>query len=254
MGRLIDLMTMGFKYQFLTCSCAEDLLDVTLNHIEAVKRISTSNAELLSLVKQCEELLHIHYKDMSMYDFRELRQQLALFFQDRKVKVSLFLQDETQNYDGSIKVKVGGSLPYNTTPPGTITYFHQDGPIVPQPILGVPMVSAERYVPSANRIRRVNVGEDRWTNLGTNLYVKDRGNANALTTSSSKKGKNEANGNSKSTTGAGTRSPVPDSPTTKDIKEAKKVVGELNALASLIGVGSTSGRSDKQDSDNNDQI
>ena len=87
MEKLLDLMTMALKYQFLRCSCGEDILDVALNHVMAIKQISQSNPEILNLVLQAELLLHEAYDTMSMFDFRELRQQLALFFQDRKVKV-----------------------------------------------------------------------------------------------------------------------------------------------------------------------
>ena len=79
--------------------------------MDAIKKIAAPNAELLGLVQQCEALLYEHYGDMGMYDFRQLRETLGLFLQDRKIKVSLFLQDETQEFDGSIKVQRGGALP-----------------------------------------------------------------------------------------------------------------------------------------------
>ena len=47
-----------------------------------------------------------------MAEFRCLRQELAAFFHERRVKVSLFLQDETQNNDGSIVIPLGGILPF----------------------------------------------------------------------------------------------------------------------------------------------
>ena len=87
MEKLLDLMTMALKFQFLRCCCGEDILDVALNHVFAIKRIAQSNREILDLVIQAEYLVHEAYDTMSMFDFRELRQQLALFFQDRKVKV-----------------------------------------------------------------------------------------------------------------------------------------------------------------------
>lgn len=44
MDKLYDLMTMGFKYQMLRCTCPAQLLHVTLNHLEALKRIVTDGA------------------------------------------------------------------------------------------------------------------------------------------------------------------------------------------------------------------
>lgn len=40
MDKLIDLMTMGFKYQFLGCCQAEDLVDVCRNHMDACREIA----------------------------------------------------------------------------------------------------------------------------------------------------------------------------------------------------------------------
>ena len=45
------------------------------------------------------------------------------FFQDRKVKVSLFLQDNLQSQDGYINISHMGSLPYVTSPPGEVRLF-----------------------------------------------------------------------------------------------------------------------------------
>ena len=33
MEKLYDLMTMGFKYQIISCTCPEQFLQVTLNHL-----------------------------------------------------------------------------------------------------------------------------------------------------------------------------------------------------------------------------
>eukprot|EP00392_Amoebophrya_sp_AT5.2_P010923 g10993.t1 len=56
MDKLMDLITMGFKYQFLVSTSAEELVDVTLNHLAACKRIAAGNADLLALVQQGEAL------------------------------------------------------------------------------------------------------------------------------------------------------------------------------------------------------
>ncbi|CAM9748051.1 unnamed protein product, partial [Heterosigma akashiwo] len=39
MEKLYDLMTMGFKYQILLCSQPEQLLQVTLTHLETLKQL-----------------------------------------------------------------------------------------------------------------------------------------------------------------------------------------------------------------------
>ena len=36
-SQLYDLMTMGFKYQLVTCTHPRELIEVTLNHLESIR-------------------------------------------------------------------------------------------------------------------------------------------------------------------------------------------------------------------------
>merc|ERR1712186_130173 len=94
-----------------------------------------------------------------------MRQALCTFFQDRKVKVSLFLHDQTQNSDGSIVVPSGGTLPTGALTPGTVRYFAQGQEVSRQCL---PTVNSASWKPNAG-VR---------THLGSNVYEKDRPVAN----------------------------------------------------------------------------
>ena len=100
--------------------------------MDAIKRICQGNPELYSLVAQAESLLLHYYGNMSAWDFRELRETIGIFLEDRRIKVSLFLQDESQNYDGSIKVLCGGSSYVGgfdgTGQPGTLGFSTANSP------------------------------------------------------------------------------------------------------------------------------
>ena len=52
---------------------------------------------------------------------------LCKFLQDKRVKVSLFLQDGIQNLDGTIVVKRDGPVPSGSEVPGAVRYFGADG-------------------------------------------------------------------------------------------------------------------------------
>jgi len=49
-----------------------------------------------------------------------IRQALCQFLQDRRVKVSLFLQDKTQKDDGTFVISHEGSVPEGGNVPGTV--------------------------------------------------------------------------------------------------------------------------------------
>eukprot|EP00640_Fibrocapsa_japonica_P001330 CAMPEP_0113936056 /NCGR_PEP_ID=MMETSP1339-20121228/3047_1 /TAXON_ID=94617 /ORGANISM="Fibrocapsa japonica" /LENGTH=397 /DNA_ID=CAMNT_0000938393 /DNA_START=126 /DNA_END=1319 /DNA_ORIENTATION=- /assembly_acc=CAM_ASM_000762 len=128
MEKLYDLMTMGVKYQVLLCNQPEQLLQVTLNHLEALKVVVESPV-VLSLVESAAEMAVETYGRLSAGDWIMLRQQLLAFFKGRKIKVSLFLKTGIQRLDGTVVLNCAGPVPMGGEVPGTIRYF-RDGDLV----------------------------------------------------------------------------------------------------------------------------
>eukprot|EP01051_Picozoa_sp_SAG22_P018783 SAG22_NODE_3265_length_1821_cov_3.116144_3_plen_225_part_01 len=119
--QLYDLMTMGLKYQLIACSHSGEILDVTVNHLLTVQALVTEQSGV-SAVQNAIDLVGECYGGCTPAEFRLLRQTLCEFFQDKKVKVSLFLQDKIQSSDGSMLIDTRGPLPPNVEPPGQIRY------------------------------------------------------------------------------------------------------------------------------------
>jgi hypothetical protein len=157
-AQLFDLMTMGVKYQMMACTSPKELMQVTLNHLDSVKAIA-NNPEVAALVQSATERVievcctmrdcgvvsdvshvllveddgwraYMHtclwmvqtYTALTAGQFWSVKHSLARFFQDRRVKVSLFLQDGLQNLDGTMVLTRSGPLPVGTDAPGTIKY------------------------------------------------------------------------------------------------------------------------------------
>lgn len=161
MDKLFDLMAMGFKYQIISCLAPQELIDITINHLDVLKRLVSSGSQVVELLDECVRNMEMAYGQMTVWDFNAVRQSLCTFFQDRKVKVSLFLHDQTQNSDGSIVVASSGTLAVGAAVPGTVRYF-QGGAEVAREAL--PVVNAGSWKP-ATGVR---------TALGSNVYEKDR--------------------------------------------------------------------------------
>jgi hypothetical protein len=172
MDKLYDLMTMGFKYQMLRSICPAQLLHVTLNHLEALKRIvaEPSVEELVdAAIRQSVEL----YSRLPLGELASLHLTLARFFQDRRVKVSLFLQDGIQNMDGTIVLTVNGPLPPLTEPPGVIRYFDSKGKVSGTDRLPALVVQGAVPAGPADTALCLSAGDGRRTCvLGENLYAK----------------------------------------------------------------------------------
>ena len=166
MNKLYDLICMNMKYQFIQ-SGHSSLYQycITNNHIQYMKQIvnTTATKSTLSLIDQCEMQLLQLQSALTVYDWCILRYKLLLFYQDSKVKISLFLADKIQNLDGNIIVtpntgEVG--LGYNSSiPVGTVTY-HKSTKL------------NDTVFNVNNRSDRTNIQYD-YTELGTNLYAKD---------------------------------------------------------------------------------
>mmetsp|Transcript_8690 Transcript_8690/g.22239 ORF Transcript_8690/g.22239 Transcript_8690/m.22239 type:complete len:382 (+) Transcript_8690:90-1235(+) len=220
MDKLFDLMAMGFKYQIISCQAPQEMVDVTQNHLDVLKRLVGNTSSVLELVEECIRQVQVAYGGMTLSDFNAMRQSLCRFFQDRKVKVSLFLHDQTQNPDGSIVVPSSGTLQATSHfPPGTVRYI-QGGQEVSRDQL--PTVSANSWAP-ASGVR---------TALGGNVYEKDRqAPAEALPAAAP----HEA-----AAPGALPPAAAPGT-APQDLAKRAAAVGELNLLASLIGNQPASG-------------
>jgi len=224
MDKLYDLMTMGFKYQLVTCSHPRELVEVTLNHLESIRasiESSTRTVELVDaaitqMVKLCQEI--------SNAEFAQIRQTLARFFQDKHIKVSLFLQDGIQSTDGTILIPQGGPLYNDATveAPGTIRYYDADGEVTSTETFAYPLKDVVGPRLSGDPYDR----NTRDSKLGKNIYTIDR-----------TKKKEAAKPSTKPTSSAA--STATSSQKLKEIKGA--AVLELNGLRDLISAPASCG-------------
>eukprot|EP00240_Pyramimonas_obovata_P012637 CAMPEP_0118939590 /NCGR_PEP_ID=MMETSP1169-20130426/29293_1 /TAXON_ID=36882 /ORGANISM="Pyramimonas obovata, Strain CCMP722" /LENGTH=257 /DNA_ID=CAMNT_0006883893 /DNA_START=230 /DNA_END=999 /DNA_ORIENTATION=- len=158
MDKLYDLMTMGLKYQLLSCKKPNEILQVTINHLQSI-RTCIIDPSVIDLVTSCEEQLNMHFKHLRIGDWSQLRQALIGFFHDRRIKVSLFLQEGIQSADGRICLPPACS---STSEHGTLG-------------------KAQEYTAggAASDVYSLSLFEAPFTNqhpvsLGCNLYGKDR--------------------------------------------------------------------------------
>lgn len=82
---------------------------------------------MVALVDEVIEKVNEKYAVMSPYEFAGLKHTLCRFFADKRVKVSLFLQDGIQKNDGTITLNYSGSLPPGVDAPGKIAYYDVSG-------------------------------------------------------------------------------------------------------------------------------
>eukprot|EP01105_Mastigella_eilhardi_P027241 TRINITY_DN8309_c0_g1_i1.p1 TRINITY_DN8309_c0_g1~~TRINITY_DN8309_c0_g1_i1.p1 ORF type:complete len:389 (-),score=114.23 TRINITY_DN8309_c0_g1_i1:43-1179(-) len=127
MDKLFDLMLMAFKYQVMSASCAHDLVALCNNHLVAMQRMVGADTELVKILQDVQAKFAETYQKLSNGDVIEMRATVLRLLQDKRVKVSVFLNTGRQSPKGVLYFTVGGPLPVGIEMPGQIRYFDLRG-------------------------------------------------------------------------------------------------------------------------------
>ena len=192
MDKLYDLMTMGVKHMLVTSRFPTDLIESTLNHMDAlVVAISggpdAPGVNAAEFHKDCKvkelaaaiEAFRVFSGRLCIGELADVRCSLLSFFQSKRVKVSLFLQEKLQNSDGTFNVPYGGRQSHHTTSfvPGKFIYYEGTGNVVaetPYPSVHLsPWQAAPPLPGGATTFDPFNPAH-RTTTLGRNIYLSDR--------------------------------------------------------------------------------
>lgn len=106
---------------------------------------------------------------MSAGEFYLLKQYLCRFFQDTRIKVSLFLQNGIQGMDGTLAIRYDGFTASGGKPPGTITYFDDDGHVDEEEKFSIASSSGSVEAPASHILEREQMN----AHLGLNMYEAD---------------------------------------------------------------------------------
>jgi hypothetical protein len=157
--------------------------------LETLKALLMGVGPVQELLDTAIAMSNATYDRMGPGELWRLKQTLCRFFQDRRVKVSLFLQDGLQNMDGTIVLRMAGPLPLGSEPPGTVRYY--DHPPAAG-AAGASSAASGGAAPSVGVVRRTDViaslqvpGAHLSTArelrsscaLGQNLYARERKSA-----------------------------------------------------------------------------
>ncbi|KAG3118004.1 hypothetical protein PI125_g3284 [Phytophthora idaei] len=168
MDKLYDLMRMGFKYQVLSCASADELLQVTMNHLANTKNLVDS-AEVKCQVDETIQLTSDNFGSMSPADFYMLKQYLCRFFQDTRIKVSLFLQNGIQGIDGTLVIHYEGFTATGGKVPGTIRYFDASNRVEEEETFVIASAEGSVEAPAGSVLERDQLN----AHLGFNMYEAD---------------------------------------------------------------------------------
>lgn len=241
MDKLYDLMTMGVKYQLLSCASPQQYLQITLQHLDGLQNIAQSDAVTPLIQSAIAKAIQM-YTPLSHANWFNLQQTLLQFLQGRKVKVSLFLQQQLQTVSGVLVLNNHkGNLPHHAEKPGQIRYFENNS-----------LVRSDYFHSDfASQCHEVREVLDLTSNLGKNLYLKAGDNSfhpektsNSLLDAARAFNKYDVPSSSSSSSGSGPSvAAAPKYAATSPAKGAKYTTevsakAELSLLADLLGASS----------------
>lgn len=148
MTKLYSLMVMGFKFQCLNCNCPSRLKVVTQTHIDNVRTM-------------CDTPVKVQVQNFTKGEWLHCKQRVCQFFKDRKIRVSLFLQNDLQNCDGELVLDGTGQLPERCEPLGTVR-FYKNGTLAATKTVKHPLASKCQVGP--------DYGIGRAASLAANMY------------------------------------------------------------------------------------
>uniref|UniRef100_A0A0R3RP86 TraG-D_C domain-containing protein n=1 Tax=Elaeophora elaphi TaxID=1147741 RepID=A0A0R3RP86_9BILA len=146
MDKLYALMTMAYKYQLQLCNGPENIVFITLNHLDCIRGILPED-------KKLSQFLDVAHR------------------MDSRINVSLFLREKKQTEEGRFVLfpEPNYQLLYNGSPPGKVRYFETNGEVRSESF--PPDDNATMYKPCICRGNVELNRNDRGTTLGTNMYV-----------------------------------------------------------------------------------
>ncbi|KAL4001660.1 Organic solute transport protein 1 family protein [Acanthocheilonema viteae] len=171
MDKLYALMTMTYKYQLQLCNGSENIVFITLNHLDCIREILPEDEKLSQLLDEAHRMVIMMYYEIPLWEQAMIRSCLLNFFQDSRVNVSLFLRENKQTEEGRFILfpESNYQLVYNGNPPGKIRYFETGGEVRSESF--PPDDGASMYNPCLSTGNIELNANDRGTTLGTNMYM-----------------------------------------------------------------------------------
>jgi hypothetical protein len=106
---------------------------------------------------------------MTAAGFYQLRQYLCRFFQDTRIKVSLFLQNGIQGADGTLTLRHDGFTATGGRIPGSVRYFDDDGHVDEEEKFTIASSTDAINAPDVPVLEREQLN----AHLGFNMYEAD---------------------------------------------------------------------------------
>lgn len=118
---------MVFKFQIQKCTKPADIIGMTLNHFDCIRKLVQSGQEHADQMDAVNNLFIATYGELDVFSLHLIRYTIMNMFKDIRTRVSIFLREGLQTDDGKFiiptdRIQVGCECQI----PGIIRYFDTD--------------------------------------------------------------------------------------------------------------------------------
>ena len=85
---------MGIKLQTVQTCYPEEMVQITIKHLDTMSKMIQHGSEAHKLIEECKASFVLLVNQLNSYDFQVIKTQIFKFYQDKHIKVSLFIQDQ----------------------------------------------------------------------------------------------------------------------------------------------------------------
>ncbi|KAL5233532.1 hypothetical protein ACI65C_000942 [Semiaphis heraclei] len=129
MEKLMGLIETSVKMQMFSSNGPRQVLLVTLNHLDSIRELACSN-QLKQNIDVIQHNFYQTFEKMTNGELMRLRYAMLNYLQDIHVKVTIFIKEGLQRYNGSF-VSVGKwVIPHGCEAPGVIRVFNKNSTLI----------------------------------------------------------------------------------------------------------------------------
>ncbi|CAD8201995.1 unnamed protein product [Paramecium octaurelia] len=119
LSKLFDLVIMTLKSYLMKSNSPYEIYLCTLRHFDVIQDIGI-NDQAIQAVLQCKQTFIDKYSKLSSFDYLMIRGEIMKLLGGKFTRVQMFLNDKSQNQDGTFQQKNYGLSGYGVEQPGLI--------------------------------------------------------------------------------------------------------------------------------------
>ncbi|CAH1736003.1 unnamed protein product [Aphis gossypii] len=164
MEKLMGLIETSVKMQMFSSNGPRQVLLVTLNHLDSIRELASTH-QLKQSIDVIQHNFYQTFEKMTNGEIIRMRYAMLNYLQDIHVKVTIFIKEGLQRYNGSF-VSVGKwMIPHGCEAPGVIRVFNKNSTLI-----DISTFHPISFYKVETEIGSIKPNSPRFTTLGLSIF------------------------------------------------------------------------------------